>query len=109
MVSCIFTVTFLLQNIKLQSLLVPHTVKVLPEFSVVVCCTLLLARTYLFLILNCFTVLQFFLGITSDSHGRCCLGEAAWASVARGTWHSVSGSGFGHGLWLLELSLGVQL
>lgn len=31
--------------------------------------------------------------------GLCCL---------CGTWHGVSGSGSGHGLWLLDLSLGVH-
>jgi hypothetical protein len=36
------------------------------------------------------------------------MADAACASVACGTWHGVSGSGFGHGLWLLELSLGVH-
>lgn len=35
-------------------------------------------------------------------------GEAVWASVACGTWHGVSGSGSGHGLWLLDLSLSVH-
>lgn len=35
-------------------------------------------------------------------------GEDVWASAACGTWHGVSGSGSGHGLWLLDLSLGVH-
>lgn len=42
-------ITFLLPNIQLQFLSVSHTVKVLPRLScVVVCCVLLLAKSYLF-------------------------------------------------------------
>lgn len=97
-------ITFLLPNIQLQFLSVSHTVKVLPRLScVVVCCVLLLVKSYLFVALNYFTVLRSSIGTASGPHGThcrggclslCCLWYLAWCQ-----WH---------GLWLLDLSLGVH-
>lgn len=95
---------FYFSTIKLQSLSLSHTVKaLLSSFFMVVCYMFLLVKTYLFLTLNHFTVLQTFIGMASGLHWHMLCGEVVWASVACGAWLGVSGSG--HGLWLLDLSL----
>lgn len=69
---------------------------------------LLLVKSYLFVTLNYFTVLQSSIGIASGPHGTRCLGRLSEPLLPVVPGMVVSGSGSGQGLWLLDLSLGVH-